>query len=199
MGRALFSDRYGCRAANATVTVAPQAIDEDNKPPVVYHKWSLSNRFDPDADEFFATAEYEAFLDRGEVDLGEHPGSDTPESEPNNDTLSLTINEQLLAQIQQFASVSGGGEVVAIRANPTSEMPVPVPIVTETAAVVEATPSTPPPMAHLALSSPSPAPTVTPRLYMWNRTQSPGSPPTLRRTHAPANHMITPRRLLQNA
>lgn len=54
MGRALFSanERYG---------LAP-AIRVELEPVCPYDKWSDYNRFDPDADEFFEGAVFEAFL-----------------------------------------------------------------------------------------------------------------------------------------
>ncbi|KAJ7066507.1 hypothetical protein C8F01DRAFT_1123522 [Mycena amicta] len=167
MGRALFSERYGCRAATDTA-VSAAIVDPE---PAPYHKWSISNRFDPDGDEFFENAEDEAFLDRGEVDLREHP-----------------VTETEIGNIESQTPM-----VVTIRAD--SEEPVSVPILE----VSE--------MTHI--SSPSPPPTVTPRIYLWNRIPaSPSSPsPTVRRTHPPAGPLttrqslahMTPRRLVQNA
>nr|GAT60014.1 predicted protein [Mycena chlorophos] len=209
MGRALFSERYGIRASSVNTTAsagipAPVASLPVDPTPVSYEKWSLTNRFDPDCDEFFATAEYEAFLDRGDVDLAEHPvsgsednvsntgssesGRDTPEQDPVMSTVSVSVP-------------------VAVIAN--NETPVPVPII-DMAMVIDndeddAEPRTPPPMAHLELT-PSPPPTVTPRIYVWNRVGLPTSPASpnhglsLRRTHPIAAHAhITPRRLVGNA
>ncbi|KAJ6581648.1 hypothetical protein B0H19DRAFT_1116116 [Mycena capillaripes] len=65
MGRALFSETYGVKAP--AIRVAQEPICPD------YRKWSLSNPFDPDSDEFFQGAEFEAFMDQGEVDRMEHP------------------------------------------------------------------------------------------------------------------------------
>ncbi|KAJ7281375.1 hypothetical protein C8J57DRAFT_1297417 [Mycena rebaudengoi] len=63
MGRALFSETHGSKAL--AIRVEPE--------PVVcpYDKWSIVNRFDPDSDEFFLNAEYEAFLDK--EDEGREP------------------------------------------------------------------------------------------------------------------------------
>ncbi|KAL1678950.1 hypothetical protein EV122DRAFT_277757 [Schizophyllum commune] len=79
MGRALYSSRYTKAhqnqveqqvqtnpapaqdpAADATAPAAEPAV-------AVYEKWSPLNPFDPDSDEFFIDAEYEAFVD------DEHP------------------------------------------------------------------------------------------------------------------------------
>lgn len=55
MGRALFSLAYA----------APEpAVRTEPEPEVdLYGRWSTWNRFDPDSDEFFQDAEYEAFID----------------------------------------------------------------------------------------------------------------------------------------
>jgi hypothetical protein len=65
MGRALFTEKYGLKAPAIRVTPEPVCPS--------YDKWSISNPFDPDSDEFFQGAEYEAFMDQGEVDRLEHP------------------------------------------------------------------------------------------------------------------------------
>ncbi|EAU90441.1 hypothetical protein CC1G_00825 [Coprinopsis cinerea okayama7 len=55
MGRALFSKTH--RAPAVAVRTEPDLLG----PPC--EKWSVSNRFDPDSDEFFEHAQYEAFID----------------------------------------------------------------------------------------------------------------------------------------
>ncbi|KAF7370494.1 hypothetical protein MSAN_00681200 [Mycena sanguinolenta] len=65
MGRALFSETYGYKAP--AIRVQSESIPADPA------RWSLSNPFDPDSDDFFQGAEYEAFMDVGEVDRLEHP------------------------------------------------------------------------------------------------------------------------------
>ncbi|KAJ6515013.1 hypothetical protein C8R47DRAFT_499428 [Mycena vitilis] len=66
MGRALFSETYGFKAPAIRVAVPAPVCPEPGK-------WSISNPFDPDSDEFFDGAEYEAFMDQGDVDRMEHP------------------------------------------------------------------------------------------------------------------------------
>ncbi|KAJ7654501.1 hypothetical protein DFH06DRAFT_516044 [Mycena polygramma] len=66
MGRALFSETYGFKAPAIRVAAPEPVCPEPGK-------WSISNPFDPDSDEFFDGAEYEAFMDHGEVDRMEHP------------------------------------------------------------------------------------------------------------------------------
>ncbi|KAJ7105474.1 proline-rich protein [Mycena crocata] len=56
MGRALFSETYGYKAPAIRVEAEPLPVCPD--------KWSVYNRFDPDSDEFFEGAEYEAFVDQ---------------------------------------------------------------------------------------------------------------------------------------
>lgn len=55
MGRALFSLAYA--APEPAVRIEPEPEFEP------YGRWSDWNRFDPDSDEFFQDAEYEAFID----------------------------------------------------------------------------------------------------------------------------------------
>ncbi|KAF7308938.1 hypothetical protein MKEN_01094300 [Mycena kentingensis (nom. inval.)] len=242
MGRALLSKRYGSTAtAAATQTPQPTVVDPE---PVQYDKWSISNRFDPESDEFWANAQWETFIDREEVPHVENPvlddvflsesssessssGRGTPEADSDSDagrdaastTPSLplwNVGDQLLAQIQQLATVhaEAGGDIITVRAD--AQEPVPVPVLQNGVSVEPATPPSQtialpstPPMTHVL--SPSPAPTVTPRIYVWNRA-APGSPgsPSVRYTHPAAGPLtnpsarqsfahITPRRLVQNA
>ncbi|KAF8639034.1 hypothetical protein AX17_001758 [Amanita inopinata Kibby_2008] len=57
MGRALFSQNYN----TAPTTHVDSELDIRT-----YETWSKSNPFDPDSDEFFIDAEYEAFIDPAE-------------------------------------------------------------------------------------------------------------------------------------
>ncbi|KAK0467018.1 uncharacterized protein EV420DRAFT_1506732, partial [Desarmillaria tabescens] len=57
MGRALFSSAYNSAPAVATPT--PFADTPYEK---IYEKWSMFNQFDPDSDDFFEDAQYEAFI-----------------------------------------------------------------------------------------------------------------------------------------
>ncbi|KAF8809506.1 hypothetical protein BYT27DRAFT_7094288 [Phlegmacium glaucopus] len=54
MGRTLFSQSYSTAPA---VRIEPEPIVD------LCEKWSIWNRFDPDSDDFFQDAEYEAFVD----------------------------------------------------------------------------------------------------------------------------------------
>ncbi|EGO22463.1 hypothetical protein SERLADRAFT_395723, partial [Serpula lacrymans var. lacrymans S7.9] len=56
MGRPLFSKLY---------QVTPAVREPE--PPCPHEKWSYLNNFDPDADEFFENAEYEAFVEAADV------------------------------------------------------------------------------------------------------------------------------------
>ncbi|KAJ7187914.1 hypothetical protein C8R46DRAFT_1205144 [Mycena filopes] len=97
MGRALFSERYGSKARAAVVRVDPEPV---------YSNWSVHNAFDPDSDEFFSNAVYEAFVEPGEMDRGEHPvetssaGSDTEGSPVIN-----TIWDRLVENVAPEAAV----------------------------------------------------------------------------------------------
>ncbi|KAK0501518.1 hypothetical protein EDD18DRAFT_1143073 [Armillaria luteobubalina] len=57
MGRALFSSTY--LSAPAVATPTPFADTPYEK---MYEKWSIFNQFDPDSDDFFEDAQYEAFI-----------------------------------------------------------------------------------------------------------------------------------------
>ncbi|KAJ7255471.1 hypothetical protein B0H12DRAFT_534197 [Mycena haematopus] len=90
MGRALFSETYGSKAP--AIRVQPESIPSDPA------RWSVHNPFDPDSDDFFLGAEYEAFMDVGEVDRLEHPvvvsdsssdSSDSGRDSPLEDTSQL--------------------------------------------------------------------------------------------------------------
>ncbi|KAL1747861.1 hypothetical protein HDZ31DRAFT_71998 [Schizophyllum fasciatum] len=80
MGRALYSSRYtkahqsqvqARQQQQALANPAQAEMDAPTAAPepavAVYEKWSPMNPFDPDSDDFFIDAEYEAFVD------GEHP------------------------------------------------------------------------------------------------------------------------------
>lgn len=74
MGRALFSLAYA--APEPAVRTEPEPEVEP------YGRWSSRNRFDPDSDEFFQDAEYEAFIDTVHVQRQRTPV----------DTLQLAID-----------------------------------------------------------------------------------------------------------
>lgn len=57
MGRALFS------ASRAATAVEPAIKTQPESQLDTFEKWSVWNRFDPDSDDFFQDAEYEAFID----------------------------------------------------------------------------------------------------------------------------------------
>ncbi|KAJ6518929.1 hypothetical protein C8R45DRAFT_949770 [Mycena sanguinolenta] len=78
MGRALFSETYGSKAP--AIRVQSESVPADPA------RWSLSNPFDPDSDDFFQGAEYEAFMDVGEVDRLEHPVVASDSSSDSSDS-----------------------------------------------------------------------------------------------------------------
>lgn len=59
MGRPIFSHTYA--AASPAVRTEPEPKVD------TCEKWSVWNRFDPDSDEFFENAEYEAFIDPAQL------------------------------------------------------------------------------------------------------------------------------------
>ncbi|KAJ6498310.1 hypothetical protein DFH09DRAFT_1376125 [Mycena vulgaris] len=82
MGRALYSQTYGIKAP--AVHVEPEATP-------CPEKWSIYNRFDPDSDEFFADAEYEAFMDQEHDGVGVHVAvaSDSASDDTSDDSDSV--------------------------------------------------------------------------------------------------------------
>ncbi|KAJ7446805.1 hypothetical protein FB451DRAFT_1291524 [Mycena latifolia] len=64
MGRALYSETYGVNAPK--IRVEREVVPCPSK-------WSIYNRFDPDSDEFFEGAEYEAFMDQVPPDVDVEP------------------------------------------------------------------------------------------------------------------------------
>lgn len=75
MGRALFSLAYA--APEPTVRIEPEPEVEP------YGRWSACNRFDPDSDEFFQDAEYEAFIDPVHI---HHRHASVPSLDPTSDS-----------------------------------------------------------------------------------------------------------------
>ena len=91
MGRALFSLTYA--APDPAVRTEPEPEVEP------YSRWSIWNRFDPDSDEFFQDAEYEAFIDpvniqrqRALVTL--EPSSDSDRTAESSDSGDSSDSDQ---------------------------------------------------------------------------------------------------------
>ncbi|KAJ7696547.1 hypothetical protein B0H17DRAFT_1130940 [Mycena rosella] len=259
MGRALYSEKYGVNAI--AVRVEPEPVQS----PEPWRKWSLSNRFDPDSDEFFEDAEYEAFMDQGPLDVPlplPLPPTDSSSSSSSEDSDSASgrdsppvrmtaiwdrlldeeaaaayqpvPEEQLLLDIPGYALVDdlvtihaadGPPRAVTVTVHPPSALrnsttatdlarargstgsaPITIPRAPSTpepdspasSFPYSASPSTPPAVyAHLQLTTPSPPPTVTPRIYMWGARPhpyapaSPASPTSARHTH-PAGPLTNP-------
>jgi len=84
MGRSLFSQTY----------VAEPLVRSEPEPKVdICERYSLWNRFDPDSDDFFQNAQYEAFIDP--VDARDAVALALRASESSSDTSSdATISEQ---------------------------------------------------------------------------------------------------------
>ncbi|KAJ7043734.1 hypothetical protein C8F04DRAFT_1073121 [Mycena alexandri] len=104
MGRALLSATYGIKAPAVVEPVEPIFPD--------YGKWSTHNPFDPDSDEFFADAENEFFVERGEIDRHEHPvessssGSDTEGSPvPHDDRRTIRMSAIWDRLVEESAAV----------------------------------------------------------------------------------------------
>ncbi|KAJ3487543.1 hypothetical protein NLJ89_g11702 [Agrocybe chaxingu] len=60
MGRALFSQQVKAASAPAVRTEPEPKVD-------VCERWGAWNRFDPDSEDFFQDAEYEAFIDPAQI------------------------------------------------------------------------------------------------------------------------------------
>ncbi|KAF7356471.1 putative proline-rich protein [Mycena venus] len=265
MGRALFSEKYGSKAP--AIRVQPESVTPDPA------RWSISNPFDPDSDEFFQGAEYEAFMDMGETAAtaaATAPFEDTSQpvrmtaiwdrlvDESGGGATYTPVVDEVSGEISYARTDTDDG--VTIRATADSDRPRPVvvlgaspihppsslrnsttatdleranatpsprrvsvppisipvePSSPSPASPTSASPTTPPAVysTHMQLMTPSPAPTVTPRIYVWgSRTHpsaSPGSP-SVRHTYShsagPLTNpgarqslaRITPRRRAQN-
>ncbi|KAJ7759177.1 hypothetical protein B0H16DRAFT_1885095 [Mycena metata] len=105
MGRALFSATYGIKAPVVVEPVEPIFPE--------YRKWSIHNPFDPDSDEFFADAENEFLVERGEIDRHEHPvessssGSDTEGSPvPHDDRRPIRMSAIWDRLVDESAAVA---------------------------------------------------------------------------------------------
>lgn len=273
MGRALFSETYGSKAP--AIRVQPESVSPDPA------RWSVSNPFDPDSDEFFQNAVYETFMDTGEIDRLEHPvvvsdsssessdsGRDSPLQleDPSPPIRMSAIWDQLVDETAASADAAlaldeladdvsytrtDTDDVVAIRATADPERVRPVvlhppsslrnsttatdleranaprrvsvppisipaePSTPGTESPTSSSPTTPPAVyTHMQLMTPSPPPTVTPRIYVWDtRIHAPATPgsPSVRHTYShsaggpltnPSARQsltrITPRRLAQN-
>ncbi|KAF9530382.1 hypothetical protein CPB83DRAFT_178693 [Crepidotus variabilis] len=88
MGRALFS-------ASHAATAPEPVIRTQSEPEVDSLKWSSFNRFDPDSEEFFQDAEFEAFIDlqhqRQSPLEGSINGSDSGESNENEQGSPMAV------------------------------------------------------------------------------------------------------------
>ncbi|KAJ7504269.1 hypothetical protein B0H11DRAFT_1981445 [Mycena galericulata] len=244
MGRALFSETYGVKAP--TIRVEPEPICPNPD------KWSIYNRFDPDSDEFFEDAEFEAFKDVEHLAVAQpalsssssSSDSDSDRGSPILDLPARTMpvniiwdrmmdddsasagDDQLLAEIPGYARAEEPDDRVTIRATADSARSVTVSVASPihppsalrnsttatdlarpTISIPEepttpgpespVSPSTPPAVyTHLQMMTPSPPPTVTPRIYMWGgaRTHVPASPasPSVRHAHSPGPLLANP-------
>ncbi|TFK60237.1 hypothetical protein BDN72DRAFT_850692 [Pluteus cervinus] len=97
MGRALFSKSYP--ATTPTVRSEPEPILETS-----YEKWSRWN-FDPDSDEFFHDAEYEAFIDPAAADT-----PTPPEGSATTDLTNVTAGLALDRSLSPISSVSSDSD-----------------------------------------------------------------------------------------
>ncbi|KAJ3735023.1 hypothetical protein DFJ43DRAFT_66611 [Lentinula guzmanii] len=101
MGRALYSQSY------APVIREPT--------PSQYEKWSINNAFDPDSEEFFAGAQYEAFLP---IPTDSRTGDDGPTA-----SYRLSINATRTTMTRNNDRPPRPPRVRISRANPSSSNP----------------------------------------------------------------------------
>ncbi|KAF9266991.1 hypothetical protein L218DRAFT_996515 [Marasmius fiardii PR-910] len=219
MGRALFSQSYATPAIHEdNAYAAENPLDKAG-----YGRWSITNPFDPDSDEFFSNAQTERFLEP--EDLTEQqvlisssvPPSDTdPDLLPPNAGSPVTNWEALgpnmwartvrrsnvlptqpsvPSQMDPLDSASSSGTTTPRSVSPqtpdpaysptlpglipTDEFIARLPPPATTTTITASTPSltgTPPRRRRLTnsqgepqtLQSPSPPPSVSPRLYTWS-------------------------------
>ncbi|KAJ7623157.1 hypothetical protein FB45DRAFT_97178 [Roridomyces roridus] len=175
MGRPLFSERYG---VNSTSRVEPEPVTSCPS------KWSIHARFDPDSDEFFEGAVFEAFTDKdgGEAVIVQPDTATLPVPVPVAPAVDSAIQEDATEESDPVQNDLNFERDFLQWFNPE-----------EYALRHPAPPTTPPSnQAHLPVVSPSPPGTVTPRIYMWpTRVHVPASPssPTARQTH-PGAHLL---------
>ncbi|ESK96472.1 putative proline-rich protein [Moniliophthora roreri MCA 2997] len=104
MGRALFSQSYS-QPAIASPDASHVPLNP-SQPKPEYERWSISNPFDPDSEEFFQNAEIERFLDTPPT------SQDEPQTETRNE-----IQVLISSSIPPRDSVEvppGDGEAVAV-------------------------------------------------------------------------------------
>jgi hypothetical protein len=104
MGRALFSLAYA--APEPAVRTEPEPEVEP------FSRWSAWNPFDPDSDEFFQDAEYEAFIDPVNIQRQRAPIV----------TLEVTTDSERTAESSDSGDSSDGDQASPVV--PSSEIPV---------------------------------------------------------------------------
>jgi len=105
MGRALFSLSYA--TPDPVVRTEPEPEVEP------YGRWSIWNRFDPDSDEFFQDAEYEAFIDPVDIEI---------QRQRAIVSLEPTTDSERTAESSESDDSSDGGQTSPVV--PSSEIPV---------------------------------------------------------------------------
>lgn len=175
MGRAFFS------SIRSTPLVSTQAVIPIN---IVYEKWSLANNFDPDSDEFWDDAQLEKFIDVNQPTVAEpledpessssssSEGSPVAEEPP---TTVYPIWERVQSEPWTYVSTEWPSDSARLTSSITTDRAV---FRTHESdgnlpeLVLSSSPTTP----RYVHPVPSPAPTVTPRIYHWTSRRSPSSP-----------------------
>ncbi|KIL69227.1 hypothetical protein M378DRAFT_7918 [Amanita muscaria Koide BX008] len=107
MGRTLFSQNY-------STPPSPQAVPDT---------WSKSNPFDPDSDDFFIDAVYEAFLDPSEYQRQQQNATLTAVVLPDDDEENVDNRTPIIMQIDSDrdsgVSLSSGSPLLSSRGSPS--------------------------------------------------------------------------------
>jgi len=103
MGRPLFSASYS--------TPAVRTEPEITAPPSIhFEKWAHWNAFDPDSDEFFDSAVYEAFLDPADMLPATEEGAEARAEVPELERLDAIIAREL-EESRSYSSASSEGTI----------------------------------------------------------------------------------------
>jgi hypothetical protein len=184
MGRAFFS------SIRSTPLVKTESVVPIN---IVYEKWSLANNFDPDSDQFWDDAQLEKFIDADQPAIAEpledpessssssSEGSDMDHASPVAEEPPTTVYhspplwERVQSEPWTYVSTEWSSDSARLTSSITTDRAV---LRTHESdgnlpeLVLSSSPTTP----RYVYPVPSPAPTVTPRIYHWTSRRSPSSP-----------------------
>ncbi|KAK7060946.1 hypothetical protein VNI00_000680 [Paramarasmius palmivorus] len=107
MGRALFSQSYTQPAIASPNACHAPLNPSQPKPECPYERWSISNPFDPDSEEFFEDAQVERFIDTSQPLAPPEPQTET------RDEIQVLISSSIPPR-DSVEVPPGDGEAVAV-------------------------------------------------------------------------------------